>query len=361
MAAGKNGLDPRVRERRVSPTVLIGTFVALAIWTTVQMKILGDYIHYEDISRAHFIAIVVFWLLSAAAFMFMTTYQINHRYEKPMRQFAKATRQVADGDFSVYVKPLHTAEKMDYLDAMFLDFNRMVEELGSIETLKTDFFSNVSHEFKTPLSVIQSYAQMLAQEGVSEEQRLEYANSILQSSRRLSALITNLLKLSRLEKQTICPKPEPYDLCRQLCECALGFEGEWEQKGLTFIADIEDSAKIVTDETLLELVWNNLLSNAIKFTEPGGTVTLRQTSCEDSVTVSVTDTGCGMSQNTLKHIFDKFYQGDTSHSTEGNGLGLPLALRVLQLCGCSVTADSKVGSGSAFTVTIPAEQGEQNE
>lgn len=126
------------------------------------MMILGDCILYEQISRSHVIAIVLVWLVTAAGFMFMTTWQINHRYEKPMRQFAKATRKVADGDFSVYVKPLHTTEKMNYLDAMFLDFNKMVEELGSIETLKTDFFSNVSHEFKTPLAVIQSRNHMIS-------------------------------------------------------------------------------------------------------------------------------------------------------------------------------------------------------
>lgn len=358
MAANKKRLDQRVRERYISPVILIITFAVLAAWTTAQMIILGDYIHYEDISRGHFIAIIIFWLLTAAAFMFMTTYQINHKYEKPMRQFAKATRQVADGDFSVYVKPLHTTEKMDYLDAMFLDFNKMVEELGSIETLKTDFFSNVSHEFKTPLSVIQNYAQVLTQESMSEEQRQEYANIILESARRLSSLITNLLKLSKLEKQTIQTKPQPYDLCRQLCACALGFEDAWEQKGLEFVADIEDAVTIIADENLMEIVWNNLLSNAIKFTESGGTVRLSQSSTRDTVSVSISDSGCGMSEETIKHVFDKFYQGDVSHSTEGNGLGLTLVLRILQLGGCSVTAGGKEGEGSTFVVTIPVIQGE---
>ena len=296
----------------------------------------------------------VYWALVAVALTLYARWQIKKTYEEPMHRLAKATAKVAQGDFSVYVPPLHTADKLDYLDVMILDFNTMVEELGSIETLKTDFFSNVSHEMKTPLAVIQNYAQLLQKENLTEEERLEYTDSILQSTRKLSSLITNILKLNKLEKQTIRPAPEQYDLCQQLCDCALQFEDAWEKKDLEFIAELEDRIIIQADPGLLELVWTNLLSNAVKFTPPGGTVTLTQTSDEKEVTVSVSDTGCGMDEKTLRHIYDKFYQGDTSHSTEGNGLGLALVQRILQLSEGTITVKSRVGQGSTFTVRLPA-------
>ena len=296
----------------------------------------------------------VYWALVAVALTLYARWQIKKTYEEPMHRLAKATAQVAQGDFSVYVPPLHTADKLDYLDVMILDFNTMVEELGSIETLKTDFFSNVSHEMKTPLAVIQNYAQLLQKENLTEEERLEYAESILQSTRKLSSLITNILKLNKLEKQTIRPVPEQYDLCQQLCDCALQFEDAWEKKDIEFIAELEDRAIIEADPGLLELVWTNLLSNAVKFTPPGGTVTLTQTSDEKEITVSVSDTGCGMDEKTLRHIYDKFYQGDSSHSTEGNGLGLALVQRILQLSNGTITVKSRVGQGSTFTVRLPA-------
>lgn len=304
-------------------------------------------------------AVLVYWGVVSLSMTLLIRRLMKITYEKPVQELAAATRKVAEGDFSVYVPPIHTADKLDYLDVMILDFNKMVAELGSIETLKTDFFSNVSHEIKTPLAVIRSTAQLLKNEELPPERRAEYVDTIDKYSGRLAELIANILKLNKLEKQSIQPKPEPYDLCAQLAECALLFEGRWEEKGIEFEAELEDSLTIRADESLLELVWNNLLSNAIKFTGHGGTVTLRQISTADAAEVSVSDTGCGMDEETLKHIFDKFYQGDTSHATEGNGLGLALVLRILRMVGGAISVSSAPGEGSTFTVRLPLRPAEE--
>lgn len=305
-------------------------------------------------NQTYQIAIPMFyWSLVAIGLTLFTRIQMQKKYEEPMRELARATKKVADGDFSVYITPLHTANKMDYLDYMLVDFNKMVEELGSIETLKTDFFSNVSHEIKTPIAVIQGYAQALEEDIVPKEKQKEYIKVIRQSSAKLSELITNLLKLNRLEKQVIKPERECYDLCRQLGECLLNFEQTWEKKSIKIEAEMEDEVWIEADEGLMELVWNNLFSNAFKFTEANGTVAIKQERDEEGIKVMISDSGCGMNEEVKKHLFDKFYQGDTSHATEGNGLGMALVLRILQLMEYKIEVDSEPKKGTTFTVRIP--------
>lgn len=299
---------------------------------------------------------IAYWSLVAMALTIFTRHQIIKTYDQPMKDLARAADKVAHGDFSVYIPPLHTTNRHDYLDLMFLDFNKMVAELGSIETMRTDFIANVSHEIKTPLAAIQNYAQLLQNPSLTEEEERAYLSAILSSTHRLSALVTNILKLNKLESRQITPQAEPYDLCRQLSDCALAFETIWEEKQIEFDVDLEDRATVEADKSLMELVWNNLLSNAFKFTEPGGTVTLRQTSESDFIQVSVSDTGCGISEQAQKHIFEKFYQGDTSHATEGNGLGLALVLRILRIMDADISVDSKKGKGSTFTVRIPTKE-----
>jgi len=296
---------------------------------------------------------ILYWSAIAVGLTLFTRWRVKQTYDIPMQKLAEAARQVAEGDFSVYVSPLHTAESRDYLDVMIDDFNKMVAELGSIETLKTDFFANVSHEIKTPLSGIQNNAMLLRRRDISEEERLEYAGAIIQSVKRLSDLISNMLKLGKLEKQAIMPKAEAYDLCEQLCGCVMQFDALMESKGIEFEAELEDHVVIAADESLLELVWNNLFSNAMKFTPGGGRIILRQYRSADGIVVSVSDTGCGMDEETQKRIFEKFYQGDTSHSMEGSGLGLALVLRILNLLDGDITVKSEPGKGSVFTVKFP--------
>jgi signal transduction histidine kinase len=292
--------------------------------------------------------VLVSWLLSIEA-----RKRIQKTYDEPMRKLAEASRKVAGGDFSVYVPTVHTADRYDYLDEMILDFNKMVEELGSIETLKTDFFTNVSHEMKTPLAVISNNAQLLANNTISEERRRECTENIRVASRRMNSLITNMLKLNKLEKQTIKPAPERYDLCEQLAECIFQYEELLEERQLELAPQLEDRCFVCADSELMNLVWTNLISNAVKFTPNGGMITITQVSHDGIAEVSIADTGCGMDEITQKHIFEKFYQGDTSHATAGNGLGLALVKRILELSEGTISVQSTVGKGSIFTVSIP--------
>ena len=308
----------------------------------------------EHIPIAFIFANVGYWGLVSFVFVLITMAMRKRTWEKPVKKLGEAARRVTEGDFSVHIDPIRKDGKKDFVEVMFDDFNKMVDELSSIEMLTGDFVSNVSHEIKTPLAVIQSYATALQKEDISSRERKEYSDTIITASEKLNTLVTNILKLSKLENQKIVPTLENYDLCSQLAECALSFEEPLESKNITFNADMDDRAIVNADRNMLEIVWNNLLSNAIKFTPHGGEITLSQTSDEDSITVSVTDNGAGMDENTMHRIFDKFYQGDTSHSSEGNGLGLALVLRVVELSGGEISVKSKHDEGSIFTVSLKA-------
>lgn len=354
MKRRKNQKVRSVRESRF-PTSLFVIFLGILFLMSgihIGLIVLMNTVGWNELVQT--IVPMIYWGMVAIALTLFTREKIRAAYEEPMHKLADATSRVASGDFSVYVPNLHTQNKWDYLDVMIVDFNKMVEELGSIETLKTDFVSNVSHEMKTPIAVIKNYAQLMRSEHITEEQRRDYAESIEGAAEKLSDLISNVLKLNKLENQRITREVEAYDVCRQLCECILSFEDVWDEKGIELETEMEDTAMVKADESLLELVWNNLLSNAIKFTEPGGTITVRQTTEGQFVKISVADTGCGIDSDSIRHIFDKFYQGDTSHSKEGNGLGLALVKRVLELSDGDIQVFSEQGKGSTFLVTLPA-------
>lgn len=256
------------------------------------------------------------------------------------------------GDFSVRIQPVKGIPDETGFNRIIECLNKMAQELAGTETLRTDFIANVSHELKTPLAVMGNYATMLQRPGITEEEKNEYARAIGDASRRLAQLITNILKLNKLENQQVFPKHTEFDLGEQLCQCLLQFEDAWERKDLQIETDIQEDVAIRSDEELLSLVWNNLFSNAMKFTPEGGTVGLGLREEGDWVVVTVSDTGCGMKPETGKHIFEKFYQGDTSHATQGNGLGLALVKRVVDILGGEIGVRSVYGQGSTFTVKI---------
>ncbi len=272
--------------------------------------------------------------------------------DKITKHIADAAGKVVEGDFSVRIAPVNQMGTDEKFNEIIECFNKMTEELSGVETLRTDFIANVSHEMKTPLAVMQNYGTLLQTPDLSEEKRMEYAKGVTDGAKRLADMMTNILKLNKLEKQQIYPKTQEYDLGEQLCECLLNFESVWEEKNIEIETEIADEVKVNTDAELLSLVWNNLFSNAFKFTPDGGKVSLELATSEECAIVKVKDTGCGMAPEVGAHIFEKFYQGDTSHATQGNGLGLALVKRVVDILHGEISVESTLGEGSTFTVTF---------
>lgn len=321
------------------------------LFVTILSKTINITLTDQNISTA---AKITFWNVVLLSLIFFIIDKIRRKLtvERPVRHITEAAEKIIQGDFSVRIEPCAKFGTDKTYNQIIECFNKMAEELGSVETLRTDFISNVSHEMKTPLAVMQNYGTLLQRPDLADDKRIEYAKGVTEGSKRLADMMTNILKLNRLENQQIYPKVQEYNLSEQLCECLLQYENVWESSNIEIEADIEEDVIINADVELLSLVWNNLLSNAFKFTEPGGKVSVSLKSTEHHATIQIKDTGCGMSSETGAHIFEKFYQGDTSHSTQGNGLGLSLVKRVIDITRGEIEVESALGVGSTFRVRI---------
>lgn len=271
---------------------------------------------------------------------------------RPVKRITTGIEIIMSGDFKYRIPYVKGENSGNEFDVIIKGLNHMAEELSGVETLRTDFISNVSHEIKTPLAVIQNYSTMLQSGVLTKEQEKEYAKSITEQTKKLSDLITNILKLNRLENQNIFPEKKEYNLTEQICENLLMFEYAWEKKNIEIETDVEEDIMVCQDAELLSLVWNNLFSNAIKFCKDNGKVSVSVKRENGQIVVSVSDTGCGIAPEVGRHIFDKFYQGDTSHATQGNGLGLALVKRVIDIVGGDVTVQSVLGEGTTFKVFL---------
>lgn len=321
---------------------LVAAFVVtccMLLFVTVISRTLDISFTEENISMA---AKLTFGNVILISMLFTIIDAIRRKLmvDRPTKRITDAGKKITDGDFSVRIEPLGDNYAYESFNSIIDCFNRMAQELGSVETLRTDFIANVSHELKTPLAVMQNYGTMLQAPDLSEKKRIEYAKGITDNSRRLASLITNILKLNKLENQQIFPVSERFDLSEQLCLSVLQFEEIWESKDIGIETEIADNVYIHSDSELLSLVWSNLLSNAFKFTEGGGTVSVDLTADDNYATVKITDTGCGISAEMGAHIFEKFYQGDTSHAMQGNGLGLALVKRVVDIMNGEIAVET---------------------
>jgi len=273
---------------------------------------------------------------------------------RPMNDLVKGMHEVSQGDFSVRVEGEHMPGDMGEL---VRSFNHMSCELGSLELFRKDFINNFSHEFKTPIVSIRGFAKQLERDDLTEEQRREYISIIVSESDRLANMSSNVLLLTKLENQTIVTDKTVYRLDEQLRNCILLLEKQWSEKNIDLDVDL-DEADFRGNEEMVAHIWVNLLSNAIKFSPEGGLLGVMLKKAEDMLVVRVSDRGEGMDKETQMRIFEKFYQGDTAHATEGNGLGLSLVKRIVDLCGGEVTVESEPGRGTTFEVKLP--QGIEN-
>ena len=270
---------------------------------------------------------------------------------KPINDLVQAMRHVSQGDFSVRVD----CEDVDGdMGRLVRSFNDMASELGGLELFRKDFINNFSHEFKTPIVSIRGFAKQLEREDLTEQQRREYLDIIVSESDRLANMSGNVLLLSKLENQTIVTDKTRYQLDEQLRKCILLLEKQWTQKDLELDIDL-DELEYYGNEEMMRHVWVNLLGNAIKFSPRGGVLGVTLAREEGQAVVSVRDAGPGMDEATRRRVFEKFYQGDTAHAAEGNGLGLSLVKRIVDLCQGTVEVESEPDRGSTFTVRLPLE------
>ena len=267
---------------------------------------------------------------------------------QPIRDLSAAAAEIAKGNFKVRVREPSDPE----YSILAQNFNKMAEELAGTETLRGDFISNVSHEFKTPIVSIQGFAKQLKKENLSEEKKQEYIDIIISESKRLTNLSSNILMLSKLENQQIITDKTSFSLDEQMRNCILLLEKQWTAKDISFDIDMQE-IQYTTNAEMLSQVWVNIIGNAIKFSPEGSSIRVKLFKEGDVITAEITDRGIGMDQQTISHIFERFYQGDRAHASEGNGLGLPLVKRIVELCNGNIRVESQYGKGTNFIVTLP--------
>ena len=339
-------------KRHISPIKFYIILIILAC-TTVTPTLAGWLLfHFSDWKYGPnpYFPLMNTLIESLLAGIFLTL-MINHFLLSPIMSFIDAINQVSKGDFSVRVKTDYSSPELDELAG---HFNKMVQELGSIEALRNDFAANISHEFRTPLAAIEGYTTLLQDHSLSDQERDEYTHIIIDSVRQLSSLSENILSMSRLEKQEIVTNKTTYSLDEQIRQAVLLLEPLWSEKKMELDIDLE-SALYYSNCDMMMQVWLNLLHNAIQYTPAEGTISVFLKKTKHSLLITVADTGIGMDEATLSHIFDKFFRKDKD-SSPGNGLGLPMVKRILQLNQGFVTVESTPGSGSSFVVTLPVQK-----
>ena len=278
----------------------------------------------------------------------LVTALLSRLFFEPIKRMRIAMGKVAQGDYTI---KLHTKSNAREIQDIYSGFNLMTDELHSTEVLQTDFVSNVSHEFKTPLNAIEGYSTLLQDCDNLTPQQREYVDKIIFNTQRLSSLTGSILLLSKLENQQIPTGKSRYSLDEQIRQTIVALEALWAEKDLELDVEMAE-VRYYGNEPLMRHVWSNLLSNAIKFSPCGGLVEIGLKEEADEIIVWVKDCGPGIPDAAMKHIFNRFYQADSSHKQEGNGLGLSLVDKILQREGGRITAENCPAGGCQFTVYL---------
>lgn len=330
---------------RTRLTVSVGAIVLVSVLVAFGLSELLERLVPSLASIPRLIQLIIFSLVIAL----IATRLMSKMFFDPIKELRLGMQKIADGKFDTR---LETKSNSEEIQELFAGFNMMANELEATEILQTDFVSNVSHEFKTPINAIEGYTMLLQSTENIDETENEYIEKILFNTRRLSSLVSNILLLSKLENQSIQTHREKYALDEQIREDILALESLWEPKDIEFDVDL-DAVRYYGNKNVLHHVWSNLLSNAIKFSPNGGTIKMRLFKENKKIVFLIEDNGPGLSEEAQKHLFDKFYQADTSHKEEGNGLGLALVKKILSLCDGEISAENMKDGGCRFTVTLP--------
>ena len=288
--------------------------------------------------------LIVFGLITGT----VVTIFFSKWFFKPIKELQKAIEKVADGDFTVRLKTKSSSQE---IQEVYSGFNLMAHELQATEILQTDFVSNVSHEFKTPINAIEGYATLLQGCDNFDEEQKQYVDKILFNTKRLSNLVGNILLLSKLDNQTIQTNQTKFRLDEQIRQSIVMMEPAWEEKEIELDVEME-SIEYIGNEPMMHHVWDNLIGNAIKFNPRNGMVRIRLTKQNEKIVFTVEDSGPGIPAEAQKHIFDKFYQADSSHKQDGNGLGLPLVKSILKIYGGEIYVENIAGGGCRFKVIL---------
>lgn len=333
----------------------LGCVFTMSVFLTITFTVILTGIGIEfltslgAISSDHPVILILIFAISCIVVGTVVSRLFGTEIVSSVEEITCLTKEVASGNYDVQLKKNYKIHEMNLLAD---NFNTMTRQLASTEILRSDFVSNVSHEFKTPLSAIEGYATLLQNPGLTEDQKQLYTTNIIRNTRRLSTLTGNILQLSRLDTQKVKVRKEAFSLDEQIREIVLLFETQWTGKHLDLDIDL-DPVQICGSSELLAQVWQNLIGNAIKFGRDWGLLRIRLRQDGEQAVVTVEDDGIGMDEETQQRIFEKFYQGETSRSSEGNGLGLTLASRIVALHGGKIEVCSQPENGSVFTVYLP--------